>query len=65
MDLPIEGITLDSDGFPFPITGVVLTDQVKSLDWTAQNLKVLKKYNREDAQIEEIDEIIDECLAKK
>lgn len=62
VDLPEEGISLDDGGFP--ITGVVLTDQVKSLDWTARKLKVLKKYNPEDAQIEEIDEIIDECLAK-
>lgn len=60
--LPKEGIFLDDGGFP--ITGVVLTDQVKSLDWTARNLKVLKKYDPEDAQIEEIDEIIEDCLAK-
>lgn len=60
--LPKEGIPLDDGGFP--ITGVVLTDQVKSLDWTAHNLKVLKKYCPEDAQIEEIDEIIEDCLAK-
>jgi mRNA interferase MazF len=59
--LPKEGISLDGG---FPITGVVLTDQVKSLDWTARNLKVLKKYDLEDPKIEEIDEIIDECLAK-
>jgi hypothetical protein len=38
--------------------------QVKSLDWTARKLKLLKKYAPEDAQIEEINEIIDECLAK-
>ncbi|WP_240377277.1 type II toxin-antitoxin system PemK/MazF family toxin [Bacillus piscicola] len=57
--LPEEGISLAGEGYP--ITGVILTDQVKSLDWTARNLKVLKKYNPEDDQI---DEIIDECLAK-
>lgn len=62
VDLPIKGISLDDGGFP--ITGVVLTDQIKSLDWKARNLKVLKKYDPNDAQIEEIDEIIDECLAK-
>jgi mRNA interferase MazF len=28
------------------------------LDWTARKLKLLKKYDPEDAQIEEIDEII-------
>lgn len=60
--LPKEGIAVEGDGFP--ITGVILTDQVKSLDWTARNLKVLKKYNPSDAQIEEIDEMIEECLAK-
>jgi len=62
VDLPKEGISLDGDGYP--ITGVVLTDQIKSLDWKARNLKILKKYNPEDAQIEEIDKIMDECLAK-
>ncbi len=62
VDLPDEGISLDDGGFP--ITGVILTDQVKSLDWTARNLKVLKKYDPNDAQIEVIDAIIDECLAK-
>ncbi|MBF8417901.1 type II toxin-antitoxin system PemK/MazF family toxin [Heyndrickxia coagulans] len=61
VDLPEKGISLD-DGFP--ITGVVLTDQIKSLDWQARNLKVLKPYHSKDAQVEEIEEIIDECLAK-
>ena len=60
--LPKEGIILNDGGFP--ITGVVLTDQVKSLDWSARSLKVLKKYDPEDAQIEEIDQIIEDCLAK-
>ncbi len=60
--LPDSGISLDDSGFP--ITGVILTDQVKSLDWTAHNLKVLKKYDPNDAQIKVIDAIIDECLAK-
>ncbi|OQP10752.1 hypothetical protein B1692_15955 [Geobacillus thermoleovorans] len=36
----------------------------ETLDWKAPHLKVLKKYKPEDAQMEEIDEIIDECLAK-
>ncbi|WP_233274980.1 toxin-antitoxin system, addiction module toxin component MazF [Calidifontibacillus oryziterrae] len=34
------------------------------MDWTARNLKVLKKYDPEDEQIQEIDEIIYECPAK-
>ena len=62
VDLPEEGLSLEGGGFP--ITGVILTDQVKSLDWSARNLKVLKRYNSEDEQIEVIDEIIDECIAK-
>ena len=37
--LPSEGIALE-DGFP--VTGVILADQVKTLDWKARNLKVLK-----------------------
>ncbi|PJW14488.1 toxin MazF [Geobacillus sp. Manikaran-105] len=61
VDLPKEGILLEGGA---PITGVILSDQIKSLDWKARHLKIFKKYNREDAQIEEIDEIIDECLAK-
>ncbi len=62
VDLPKGGILLEGGGDP--ITGVILADQIKSLDWKARHLKVLKKYNPEDAQMEEIDEIIDECLAK-
>ncbi|KAF0996370.1 toxin-antitoxin system, addiction module toxin component MazF [Geobacillus sp. TFV-3] len=61
VDLPKGGIFLEDGGDP--ITGVILSDQIKSLDWKARHLKILK-YNREDAQIEEINEIIDECLAK-
>lgn len=61
VNLPVGGILLD-DGEP--ITGVILTDQVKSLDWMARKIKILKNYNANDAQIREIDAIIDECLAK-
>lgn len=63
VDIPKEGISME-DG-SFPITGVILADQIKSLDWIGRNLRVLKKYDPEDIQIEEIDEIIEECLAKK
>ena len=62
VDLPKEGISLNGNGYP--ITGVILADQIKSLDWTARNIKILKKYDPEDAQAEELDDIIDECLAK-
>lgn len=62
VELPEKGISLDNGGYP--ITGVVLSDQVKSLDWKGRNLKFLKKYNPEDPQIEIINEIIEECLAK-
>ncbi len=62
VDLPKGGIFLEGGGDP--ITGVILADQIKSLDWKARHLKILKKYNPEDAQMEEINEIIDECLAK-
>lgn len=41
-----------------------MSDQVKLLDWKARNIKVIKHYDPNDAQIKEIDEIIDECLAK-
>lgn len=50
--LPDSGVPV-SDGFP--VTGVVLVDQIKSLDWRARNLKVLGQAN---------DEIIEDCLAK-
>jgi mRNA interferase MazF len=59
VDLPTEGILPDNDGYP--IKGVILTDQIKTLDWNARNLKILKKYNPDD---EQINAIIDECLAK-
>lgn len=62
VSLPAEGLSLAEEGPP--ITGVILTDQVKSLDWKARNLKVLKKYTPEDPQIQELDEIIEDCLAK-
>lgn len=62
VDLPNGGLTLGNNGFP--ISGVILTDQIKSLDWKARNVKILKKYDPEDDQIELIDSIIDECLAK-
>ncbi|WLR42042.1 type II toxin-antitoxin system PemK/MazF family toxin [Bacillus carboniphilus] len=61
---PFE-VNLPNGGIPFeegfPITGVILTDQIKSLDWRVRNLKVLKKFNPEN---EIIVDIIDECLAK-
>jgi|SRR5690625_532655 len=58
VDLPKEGISLAGG---YPITGVILTDQVKSLDWAARNLKVLKEYDQKDTEIQEV---INECLAK-
>lgn len=62
VDLPKGGVALGDNGFP--ITGVILTDQIKSLDWKVRNLKILKKYNPKDEQIEELNTILDECLAK-
>ena len=56
--LPSEGIALE-DGFP--VTGVILADQVKTLDWKTRNLKVLKHCDKEDQQL--TDAVID-CLAK-
>lgn len=62
VELPEEGFSLGDDGFP--ITGVVLSDQVKSIDWKARKLKILKKYDVADEQIDELDELVEECLAK-
>jgi mRNA interferase MazF len=62
VELPAHGISPNGTGNP--ITGVVLSDQVKSLDWKARNIKIIKHYNENDAQNKEIDEVIDECLAK-
>jgi mRNA interferase MazF len=62
VDLPKEGISPDDDGMP--ITGVILSDQIKSLDWTARKLRILKHYHSEAAQAELLDDIIEECLAK-
>jgi len=61
VELPKEGIFV-KDGHP--ITGSILTDQVKTLDLSARYYKILKKYDPKDEQIEIIDEIIEECLAK-
>jgi len=60
--LPDGGISLGNTRDP--ITGVILTDQVKSLDWRARNVRVLKHYDTRDPQIREIDAIVQECLAK-
>ena len=62
VDLPVSGIPVPGSGDL--ITGVILTDQIKSLDWKARKIKILKNYDPDDSQIEEIDAIIDECLAK-
>src|SRR5690625_2856779 len=59
VELPKKGISLNDQGYP--MTGVILTDQIKSLDWKARNIKILKRAHSEDEQIHEI---IDECLAK-
>ena len=56
--LPPEGIALEEG---YPITGAVLTDQVKSLDWRARNLKVLKHYDGKD---EQLSKVVEDCLAK-
>ena len=58
VDLPSEGIALE-DGFP--VTGVILADQVKTLDWKARNLKVPKHCDKEDEQL--TDAVMD-CLPK-
>ena len=58
VSLPDEGIQLNEG---FPITGVILTDQVRTLDWKARKLKVLKKFESTDSQMVDI---VDECLAK-
>lgn len=58
VSLPDEGIQLNEG---FPVTGVILTDQVRTLDWKARKLKVLKKFDSTDSQMVDI---VDECLAK-
>lgn len=62
VDLPEEGISLNDGGYP--ITGVILSDQVKTLDWKARKVKILKAYDSKDPQAGIIDEIVEECLAK-
>lgn len=59
VELPEEGISLFDKGYP--IRRVILIDQIKSFDWKASGLKVLKKYDPANNQV---DEIIDDCLAK-
>lgn len=50
--LPDVGVPV-SDGSP--VTGVILSDQVKSMDWKARNIKILAKAPNE---------VTNDCLAK-
>lgn len=59
VELPEEGIPHPDGGYL--ITGGILTNQIKSLDWEARYLKILMQYRSKDNQL---DGIIDECLAK-
>lgn len=52
VELPALGEPV-SDGFP--VTGVILVDQVKSMDWRARRVQILGQTSKE---------IIDDCLAK-
>ncbi|WP_340081408.1 type II toxin-antitoxin system PemK/MazF family toxin [Terribacillus sp. FSL K6-0262] len=55
---PFE-VALPEGGFPVPsgnpVTGVILSDQIKSLDWKARNIKVIGPAPAE---------VVEECLAK-
>ncbi|GKV70128.1 hypothetical protein NCCP2716_26260 [Sporosarcina sp. NCCP-2716] len=62
VELPAEGISFGTDGTP--VTGVILTDQIKSLDWRARNLKLLAQYEPAHPQIQQWDDIVEDCLAK-
>lgn len=55
--LPKEGISVPNRT---PITGVILVDQERSLDWKARKIKILRSHEND----EQILDIIDECLAK-
>lgn len=52
-------VILPKDGIPVPsgkpVTGVILTDQVKTLDWKARKVKVIGQAS---------EEIVEDCLAK-
>lgn len=61
-------ITKQRKGYPFEVkitgtvntTGVVLSDQLKSLDWNARKAEVVDKVDREC--IEQVDELIKTIL---
>lgn len=55
-------ITSQTKGYPFevalpngPVTGVILTDQVRNIDWTARHAKKISSVS---------DEVLSEVLAK-
>ncbi len=62
VSLPVGGISLGNEGYP--VEGVILTDQIKYLDWTARNFRILKKYNQDSPEDSYMTEVIEECLAK-
>lgn len=52
VELPAPGVPVSKG---FPVTGVVLVDQVKSMDWSARRVQILGRAPKE---------VIDDCLAK-
>lgn len=52
VDLPDSGVTVLNG---YPVTGVILVDQVKSMDWKERNVLVLGTAP---------EEIVEDCLAK-
>jgi len=52
VELPAAGVLVSNGD---PVTGVILVDQVKSLDWKARKVRVLEQAP---------EEIVDDCLAK-
>ncbi|WP_407272650.1 type II toxin-antitoxin system PemK/MazF family toxin [Radiobacillus sp. PE A8.2] len=52
VELSAAGVTVANGS---PVTGVILVDQLKSMDWRARRIRVLGRAP---------DEIIDDCLAK-
>ncbi|GAA2623564.1 MULTISPECIES: type II toxin-antitoxin system PemK/MazF family toxin [Bacillus] len=62
-DYPYE-VKLPEEGIPVPggspVTGVILVDQERTLDWRARRIRILRSHEDD----EQILDIIDECLAK-
>ncbi|KAB2952897.1 toxin MazF [Heliorestis acidaminivorans] len=65
VDLPTHGIPVPGGE---PVTGTILVDQERTLDWQARRIRILRSIESDPIKQDEYDkimiEIVDDCLAK-